>query len=296
MFYSILAIFTGMMIASQSSLNGILNPCIGVLGVGFSVLLVNAVCSMSFGLLTGKGLPHLKGMPFYCYFGGFCALFVLGFSGYLVTYLGAGVTVCLSVSGQLFTSAVIDHFGLFHSEKVAFHKGRIPGFVCILAGIFVINFAGLDAFTGVKNNGMLFFLLLFNTLVGIVTVFARMFNFEASKYVGKIDGSFASSIAGAGASFVIMFLFSDLRVPISLYLEAPIWAYSSGILGTAACICNMLCYEKMKIFHATTFMLAGQILFGILADFIFWGRLPFTKFLGILVISAGIFLDKKVTK
>lgn len=293
MFYIILAILTGMMVASQSSLNALLHPFIGVLGVGFSVLLINALCSLLFGLVVDKKLPNLKGMPFYCYFGGVCAVFVLGFSGYLVSYLGAGVTVCLSVSGQLFISAVVDHFGLFGTEKVLFRKERIPGFLCILAGILMINLAGVDAFTGVKSSGMLIFLLLFNIVVGFVTVFARMFNFEASKYVGKIDGSFASSIAGAIVSLAVMLIFSGLRAPVSSYIEAPVFAYISGAVGTAACVCTMICYEKMKIFHATSFMLVGQIVFGILADLFYWGSLPFTKLFGILIVCVGIFLDKK---
>lgn len=36
MSYAILAVLTGMMIASQSSLNAVMHPFIGVLGVGFA--------------------------------------------------------------------------------------------------------------------------------------------------------------------------------------------------------------------------------------------------------------------
>lgn len=295
MFYVILAILTGMMIASQSSLNAVMHPFIGVLGVGFAAQFMNAISSLLVSVGSNKRLPRLKGMPFYCCFGGFCAIFVLGFNGFLVTYLGAGVNVCLTVSGQLFMSAIVDHFGWFGSEKVRFHKGKIPGFLCILAGIFIINFAGLEAFSGIEKGWMLPLLLAFNVFVGFVTVFARLFNFEASKYVGKLDGSFVSSAAGTLAALVIMIIFADLRAPLSAYFEFPIWAYATGILGTAACICNMLVYEKMKIFQATIFLLVGQIAFGILADFLFWGSLPLTKLFGILVISIGIFMDKKAS-
>lgn len=293
MLYSLLAILAGILIAAQSSLNAVLHPFLGVIGVSFAAQFINALSGLAVRLAVSKRLPRIK-VPWPGYLGGFCAIFVLGFSSYLVTKLGAGVTVCLSVSGQLMMSAIVDHYGLFGSERMAFRRERIPGFIGILAGIFIINFAGTDAFVAVENRGMLLFLLAFNIFVGFVTVFARMFNYEASKHVGKIDGSFVSAASGTVGSLALLLIFSGLRPPIEAYFNAPAWPYLTGVVGTAACILNMLCYDKMKIFHATIFLLAGQIAAGILADLLFWGSLPMVKLLGILVVSAGIFWDKKV--
>ena len=115
MLYAFLAILSGMLISGQSSCNGLLYPFIGVIAVGFVSQLLNAVTSFFFSLIYFHRPPRLKGLPFYDYFGGVCAMFVLGFSGYLVAHLGTAVTVCLSVSGQLFMSAIVDHFGWFGS-------------------------------------------------------------------------------------------------------------------------------------------------------------------------------------
>ena len=156
MVYAFLAVLAGAMISSQSSCNGVLYPYIGVLGVGFISPFLNAVFSYIFHLVSEKKPLRLNGMPVHASFGGFCSVFVLGLSGYCVARLGTAVSVCLSVSGQLFMSAIVDHFGLFGTEKVSFHSIRIPGFLCILAGIFIINFAGADSFSSIDSRGILF--------------------------------------------------------------------------------------------------------------------------------------------
>ena len=293
MLYIIIAIISGAMISAQSSYNGMLYPFIGVLGVGFISQLLNAFFSLLIELIATKKFPKPNGMPFHACFGGVCAIFVLGFSGYLVAHLGSAVTVCLSVSGQLIMSAVVDHFGFFGSEKVAFHANRLPGFLCILAGVFVINFVGADSFTSVPNKGLLFLLLLFAIGIGCITVFAKMFNFEASHYVGKIAGSFYNAGFGAIIAFFLFLAASGFRIPAEGFLIAPKIAYLTGPLGAFACVLNNMAYSKIKVFHATIFLLIGQIGASIVADLILLGNFPMGKLLGIAVVCLGIFLDKR---
>lgn len=293
--YALLAVCTGMMVSAQSSLNGMLYPFFGVFGVGFAAQFLNALTSLVLRICKTRKLPQLKGMPFHCCFGGFCAILVLGFSGFLVTRLGAAVTVSLSVAGQLFISAIVDHFGLFRTPKTRFQAVRLPGFLAMLAGIVVINFSGLDSFTAVDNRWVLALLLLLNLSLGIITLFARLFNYEASRYVGKLDGAFVSAAAGSAAAALVLLLVPPLRPTLEMLPAAPLPALITGPLGAVACMCNMLCYDKMKIFHATIFMLVGQLLTGILADLFYWGSLQPMKLLGILIVIAGIFWDKKKT-
>lgn len=293
MLYIILAIVSGAMISAQSSYNGMLYPFIGVLGVGFISQFLNALVSLLLELGSARKFPRPNGMPIRACLGGICAIFVLGFSGFLVARLGSAVTVCLSVSGQLIMSAVVDHFGWFGSEKVAFRASRLPGFFCVLAGIFIINFAGSDSFTGVSGRGTLFLLLIFAIFIGCVTVFARMFNYEASRYVGRIAGSFYNAGFGAVVAFLLLLFASGFKLPLSGFRSAPLIAYLTGPLGAVACVFNNMAYGNMKVFHATVFLLIGQICASIAADLILLGSFPPGKLLGIAVICAGIFLDKR---
>lgn len=296
MLYAFLAIVSGAMISAQSSYNGMLYAFIGVLGVGFISQFLNAATSLVLEVASTKKFPRTNGMPFHVCLGGVCAIFVLGFSGYLVAHLGSAVTVCLSVSGQLIMSAIVDHFGLFGSDKVSFRPSRIPGFLCILAGIFVINFVGADSFTSVPNKAFLFLLLIFAIFIGCLTVFARMFNYEASQYVGKVAGSFYNAGFGAIIALILFIVCAGFKPPFSGFLEAPKIAYLTGPLGAFACVLNNIAYDKMKVFHATIFLLIGQISASIIADLILLGNFPLGKLLGILIICIGIFLDKRASR
>ena len=51
----------------------------------------------------------------------------------------------------------------------------------------------------------------------------------------------------------------------------------------------------MKVFQSTILLLAGQLLAGILFDVIIFQNVTWIRFAGILLVSVGIFWDKKVT-
>ena len=295
MLYIIMAVLSGAMVSVQSSCNGVLSPLIGVFGVGFASMLLNSLTCFLLEFIPTRKFPKPGAMPPHVYLGSICAASVMGFSGYLVARLGSAVTVCLSVSGQLIMSAVVDHFGWFGSEKVRFRTNRLPGFLSILAGVFVINFAGADSFHGISGQGTLFFLLLFAIFIGFITVFARMFNFEASHYVGRIAGGFYIAGVGALISFILLLFTSGFRVPVTDFVNAPVAAYLTGPLGGVACLFNNITYGKLKVFHATIFNLIGQICASIVADLLLFGEFPLGKLVGIFVICVGIFLDKRAT-
>lgn len=295
MVYAFLAVLAGMMISSQSSCNGVLYPYIGVLGVGFISPFLNAVFSFIFHLISEKRPPKLKGMPIHASFGGFCSVFVLGLSGYCVSRLGTAVTVCLSVSGQLFMSAFVEHFGLFGTEKSTFRSIRIPGFLCILAGIFIINFAGASSFASVENRLILFFLLLLTLVIGFVTVMARMFTYEATRYVGRFGASYINSLVGSAGALLLLLISTGFKPPLSGFINAPKIGYLTGPLGTVSCFFSNVAYDRIKVFYATICLLVGQIAAGILADLYLLGSFQMGKLIGIIVVCVGIFLDKKVS-
>ena len=161
--------------------------------------------------------------------------------------------------------------------------------------MFVINFAGGSAFSAVKNQWFLLLLLIFAIIIGCITVFARMFNYEASKYVGKLGRQLRQLHYGCGRGPGNSSGDHRLPSPCSGILKAPAAGYLTGPFGTIACVLNSLCYAKLKVFHATIFLLIGQIATGIVMDLILLGSFPPGKLVGILIVCFGIFLDKKFT-
>lgn len=127
------------------------------------------------------------------------------------------------------------------------YNGMLYPFIGVL-GVFVINFAGGDSFTGVSGQGMLFLLLIFAIFIGCVTVFARMFNYEASRYVGKVAGSFYNSGFGAVVAFLLLLFATGYSSGFQLaafgpalgrlasgFQDAPLLGYLTGPLGAVVC-------------------------------------------------------------
>ncbi|MCI8853379.1 MAG: DMT family transporter [Lachnospiraceae bacterium] len=139
MLYSLLVLLAGMLQSAMLSFNGLLSDFIGLFGVTLVVHVTGGMLLALYIALFVRKRITLRGMPWYLYSAGFFGVFLVSVSSYCVGILGAAATTCLSVAGQLFISAVIDHYGMFQVPKVAFSTKRIPCFLIILAGIILLN-------------------------------------------------------------------------------------------------------------------------------------------------------------
>ncbi len=137
--YSFLVLIAGMLQSAMMSFNGMLSESIGLFGVSLVVHVSGGILLVLYILIFIREKITLKGMPWHLYSAGFFGVLLVSVSSYCVGILGAAATTCLSVAGQLFISAVIDHYGWFHVPKVPFSPKRIPCFLMILAGIILLN-------------------------------------------------------------------------------------------------------------------------------------------------------------
>lgn len=137
--YSFLVLVAGMLQSAMMSFNGLLSESIGLFGVSLVVHVSGGVLLVVYIFLFVREKITLRGMPWYLYSAGFFGVLLVSVSSYCVGILGAAATTCLSVAGQLFISAVIDHYGWFRVPKVPFSPRRIPCFLMILAGIILLN-------------------------------------------------------------------------------------------------------------------------------------------------------------
>ena len=139
--YSLLVLIAGMLQSAMMAFNGLLSDTIGLFGVSLVVHASGGLLLVLYIMLFVRKRITLRGMPWYLYSAGFFGVLLVSVSSWCVGVLGAAVTTCLSVAGQLVISAVIDHYGMFHVPKVPFSARRIPCFMLILAGILLLNLA-----------------------------------------------------------------------------------------------------------------------------------------------------------
>jgi uncharacterized membrane protein YGL010W len=53
--------------------------------------------------------------------------------------LGVGQAVLFIVISQIFSSAIIDHFGLFGLPVLPFNYKKLIGLICVIAGVILIK-------------------------------------------------------------------------------------------------------------------------------------------------------------
>ena len=105
--------------------------------------IVGLICLLVLNLVTNtSAVVNLKPatvMPWYIWLGGFLGAIFVGYITWINQQQGVALTFALVVSGQVFCSLVIDHFGLLGSAGRTITLEKILGAVLIIAGIVLIK-------------------------------------------------------------------------------------------------------------------------------------------------------------
>lgn len=114
-------------------------PLMGAL-LSFSVGLV---CLLALNLSTNpSSVLHIKPAtvtPWYLWIGGFLGAIFVGYITWVNQQQGVALTFALVVSGQIFCSLFIDHYGLLGSAVKTITFEKIIGAVLIIIGIILIK-------------------------------------------------------------------------------------------------------------------------------------------------------------
>jgi transporter family-2 protein len=73
------------------------------------------------------------------YAGGILSIFIISLESVTMKKIGVSFTVLFLIMGQLTSSLVIDHFGLFKRSIHKFNLKKSMGLILIFAGIIIIN-------------------------------------------------------------------------------------------------------------------------------------------------------------
>ncbi|PSQ84308.1 MAG: hypothetical protein BRD40_01315 [Bacteroidetes bacterium QS_1_65_9] len=125
MLFVFLAAANGLMTVLSRMVNAALGSAVGSLRGSF---VNHTVGTLTAGALLLAGLRmgafRLTGIPWIYFIGGCLGVLVVAASNYAVRHVGAALFATLLLTGQLFTSAVIDHFGLLGKVRIAATPGR----------------------------------------------------------------------------------------------------------------------------------------------------------------------------
>lgn len=137
--YALFTLLAGACQSAMASLNGMISNYLGMFGMSLVVHLIGGGLLILYMKTVTHEKLRITGMPWYLYSAGFFGIFLVVTSSYCISVLGVSFMTCISVTGQLVISAVIDHFGWFGVQRIPFNLKRVPCFALILAGLIILN-------------------------------------------------------------------------------------------------------------------------------------------------------------
>ncbi|SDG89796.1 transporter family-2 protein [Vibrio xiamenensis] len=134
----VLALFAGLMLPVQSLMNAQLAKGLhsSLWATAFSGGILTIILSL-IAFMTAGGLPMIKGtiaQPWWVWLGGICGCVVLSVSAIVVPQLGAAKMVAFIMVGQIFSSLLIDRFGMFGANVVEIEPTRVAALFFLMIG------------------------------------------------------------------------------------------------------------------------------------------------------------------
>ncbi len=137
--YKNMAALDGVLIGLMVVLNGLLASKTGNTQ---SLVIIHGVGLLgSIVLLIGSRtrLISIQGLPYYLFTAGALGIFTVLFNNSSFLMLGATLTLCLNLLGQLFASMIIDHFGLLGQQINRVNFLKLLGAVIMILGIIAMK-------------------------------------------------------------------------------------------------------------------------------------------------------------
>lgn len=138
--YKMMATLDGILIALMVVFNGLLASRTGN---SQSLIIIHVVGLLGTTLLligSRNKLKSIKGIPFYLFIAGALGIFNVLFNNISFLKLGATLTLCLNLLGQLIASMIIDHFGFLGQQVNKINSTKLFGISIMILGIVAMMF------------------------------------------------------------------------------------------------------------------------------------------------------------
>ena len=139
MLFTLLAAANGLLTVMSRIVNASLGAAVGSLHGSFVNHLVGTLGAGAL-LLVGwrTGLFELASVPLVYFIGGCLGVLVVAASNYAVRRIGTALFAVLLLTGQLFTSAAIDHYSLMGEMRVLMTPPKLAGLFLLLLGALLV--------------------------------------------------------------------------------------------------------------------------------------------------------------
>jgi transporter family-2 protein len=141
--YALLAGGAGISFVMQQVVNADLRAALGSAAwAGFVSYIGGTVCMVALAIVLREAFPSAVAAAqshWWSWSGGFFGAIYIAISIMLVPRLGAATFVALLVAGQMLSSVLFDHYGLFGVAQRSADLSRLLGSVLLITGVILIR-------------------------------------------------------------------------------------------------------------------------------------------------------------
>ncbi len=141
--------------------------------------------------------------------------------------------------------------------------------------------------------------LLVAFLGGISVVISRILNAVLAKKIGVFEATFFNFFTGLVLSILIftaMFLIGKSPVEGVTFTGFPFYFYLGGLFGLALTALSNIFIPKVSAFYFTLFMFTGQLISGMILDYIMYADFSIGKLIGCVLVVLGLGMNLQVDK
>jgi transporter family-2 protein len=136
--YKNLTLVNGVLIAVMVFLNGLLSEIAGPYLSTLIFHLMGLLLLFIIALIRRNKLPRLKEIQLLYFLPGILSVTTTLLNNLCIPRLGITLTAGLSMYGQLVTSGLVEHYGLFGMPVNRFRKEKLLGYSIISLGVIVM--------------------------------------------------------------------------------------------------------------------------------------------------------------
>ena len=140
--FLLMALIAGAALASQVAINSQLKTIVGTPIQATCVsLCIGAMATLAYSTIARQPWPRFGTVaesPWWAWSGGLLGIFYLWATVVTSPRLGVAMTFGLVIAGQVVTSMLLDHFGLFGVPVHPASSARLIGILLVIAGVAVM--------------------------------------------------------------------------------------------------------------------------------------------------------------
>lgn len=136
-----IAFLSGVTMAFQGAMNARLGKVVGLWEATFIVHVTGTILVTGVVLLIcgwPGGLARIGRGPWYTYLGGALGVLIIYTVARAIPRAGAAPATTAIIVGQVLTAVLVDHFGIFGLDRLAFTYTRILGLALLAGGAWLL--------------------------------------------------------------------------------------------------------------------------------------------------------------